>query len=111
MATKTFLKDHDLELKRHVASSLLVCIADIFIKKIALALKEHPEIKAVTFVGGVACNAYIREQLANFCTKHDVQFFAPSKQYCTDNAAMIAFVGNYKAKQKAFADLTLDIFD
>ena len=111
MATKTFLKDHDLALKRHVASSLLVCITDMFIKKLALALKQHPEIKAVTFVGGVACNAYIREQLANFCAKNGVQFFVPSKQYCTDNAAMIAFVGNYKAKQKAFADLTLDIFD
>ncbi len=111
MATKTFLKDHDLTLKRQVASSLLVCIADIFINKLARALKEHPEVTAVTFVGGVACNAYIKERIAAFCKKHNMQFFAPSTQYCTDNAAMIAFVGNYKAKQDKFDDLTLDIFD
>ncbi len=111
MPTKTFLKDNDQELKQQVASSLLVCIADIFINKYAQALKQYPEVKAITFVGGVACNTYIRERIATFCKKHHIQFFVPSKQYCTDNAAMIAFVGNYKAKQQAFSDLTLDIFD
>ena len=36
------------ELKKQVASSLLVCIADIFKDKIERALKEYPEIKAVS---------------------------------------------------------------
>lgn len=105
------LLNNDETLKQHVASSLLVCIADIFIDKLDQALRQHPEAKAITFVGGVACNAYIKSRLTSFCKDRTISFFAPSPQYCTDNAAMIAFVGNYKAKRGVFADITLDIFD
>lgn len=109
--TKTFLKDHDLDLKRKVASSLLVCMGDIFQQKLSEAVRLYPDIKALTFVGGVACNAYLKKVLATFSEKHGLQFFYPSPKYCTDNAAMIAFVAHYKAKQQAYADFTLDIFD
>lgn len=111
MTTKTFLKDHDLTLKQQVSSSLLVCIGDIFKQKLTEAFKLHKDIKAVSFVGGVACNKYLKTELATFCNERGLQFFFPSPQYCTDNAAMIAFVANYKAKQGKFSDLTLDIFD
>jgi N6-L-threonylcarbamoyladenine synthase len=111
LSTKTFLRPHDMQFQKEVASSLLVCMADIFEQKLALALEHHPEIKAITFVGGVACNAYIVERLKTFSTTHNIPFFHPSRKYCTDNAAMIAFVGNYKAQQGLFADFTLDIGD
>lgn len=109
LSTKTFLRSEDEQFKKEVASSLLVCIADIFEQKLALALDAHPEIKAITFVGGVACNSYIVERLKKFSASHNIPFFHPSRAFCTDNAAMIAFVGNYKAQQNLFADFTLDI--
>lgn len=108
MKTKTLI-NKDLMLKKQVASSLLVCIADVFEQKLALALKQHSTIKAVTFVGGVACNKYIRGRLHTFCERRHIPFFVPSPQYCTDNAAMIAFVGNYKAQRGEFSDWSLDI--
>lgn len=111
LKTKTFLQDHNTELKKQVASSLLVCVGDIFKQKLALAIKQYPEVKAITFVGGVACNKYLKMELATLCQAHTMQFFAPSPRYCTDNAAMIAFVANYKAQQGKFADMTLDIFE
>ena len=98
------------ELKKQVASSLLVAIKDIFIKKLELALKKYPTIKAITFVGGVACNKFIKKAIKKFCEERKLKFFSPSPQYCTDNAAMIAFVGNYKAKQGKYSDYRLDIF-
>ncbi len=101
---------HDETLKKQVASSLLVCIADIFENKIKQALNQYPHIKSVTFVGGVACNKYITNRLRTFCSAYGVELFTPSPQYCTDNAAMIAFVGSYKAQQKQFSGLDLDIF-
>lgn len=107
---KKFLRPNDLELQKKVASSLLVCIRDIFIQKIKLALKKYPHIKSVSFVGGVACNKYLKNQLKEFCENKNIQFFSPSPQYCTDNAAMIAFVGCYKAMQGKFDNLELDIF-
>src|SRR5579863_9284673 len=109
--TKTFLRSDDMQLKKEVASSLLVCIADIFEQKLTLALAAYPEVAAITFVGGVACNTYITERLKTFTLSHNIPFFHPSRQFCTDNAAMIAFVGNYKAQQGLFADFTLDIME
>ncbi len=96
-------------LKNEVSSSLLVCIADVFKHKIETALTQHPEVKAVTFVGGVACNKYIRNELKNTCESRNVPLFVPSPQFCTDNGAMIAFVGNYKAAQGKYSSWNLDI--
>jgi N6-L-threonylcarbamoyladenine synthase len=110
LKTKKFIKPCDDALKRKVASSLLVCVKDIFIKKLKVALKLYPQIKSVSFVGGVACNKYLKEQLGNFCKERNIQFFSPTPKFCTDNAAMIAYVGHYKAQHKQFDNLTLDIF-
>ena len=99
------------ELQNKVSSSLLVCIADIFQSKAELALKKHPQAKALTFVGGVACNNYISERLKNICEKYNKKFITPPCKFCADNAAMVAFTGSYKAKQKKYSDLTLDVLE
>ena len=107
MHTKILL-NKELALKEQVASSLLVCIGDIFVQKLAKALEQYP-VNAVTFVGGVACNKYLRHQIATLCTTKELPFFVPSPHYCTDNGAMIAFVGHYKAQQGLWSPMTLDI--
>jgi len=109
LPSKTLL-NHSLELKQQVSSSLLVAIRDIFLQKLELALNLYPEIKSVSFVGGVACNKYLKAALAEFCNNNRVQYFTPSPKYCTDNAAMIAIVGHYMAQKGHFANLDLDIF-
>ncbi|MBD3272791.1 tRNA (adenosine(37)-N6)-threonylcarbamoyltransferase complex transferase subunit TsaD [Candidatus Dependentiae bacterium] len=98
------------ELQNKVSGSLLVCIADIFQAKAELAFKKYPQAKALTFVGGVACNNYISERLKNISQKYDKSFITPPCKFCADNAAMIAFTGAYKAKQNKFSDLDLDVF-
>ena len=110
MQRKQFLKPDNDQLKKEVSSSLLVCITDIFKKKLEFACKKYPHVKAITMAGGVACNKYIKKQLTEFCKKKGLKFFVPSPKYCTDNAAMIAFVGAYKFQQNKFDDFTLDIF-
>jgi N6-L-threonylcarbamoyladenine synthase len=97
-------------IKKQVASSLLVCIKDMFQQKLTLALKNYPEAQAISFVGGVACNKFIRNSLSTFAQEHNRSLFVPEAQFCTDNGAMIAFVGSYKAKQGNYSDLLLDIF-
>ena len=110
LKAKKFLKDDDLYFKQQVASSLLVCMGDIFEKKLAEALKLYPHVRAISFVGGVACNKYLRRTLQKFAEKRGIQLFYPSSKLCTDNAGMIAFVGNYKAEQGKFDSLDLAIF-
>ncbi len=97
------------ELQNQVSSSLLVCIGDIFEAKLKLALKLHPEAKAFTFVGGVACNRYLKNRLREVCEKHNKIFVSPHCKFCGDNAAMISFVAGYKAERNEFSDLTLDV--
>jgi N6-L-threonylcarbamoyladenine synthase len=110
LKTKTFLKSNDQEFKTQVASSLLNAVADIFVEKLKTAYKKYPAVKAITFVGGVACNNFIRSKIETFCKNRAVKFFYPSPQFCTDNAAMVAFVANYRARQNKFDDFNLDIF-
>jgi len=108
LQTKTLL-DHSDELKNKVCSSLLVAIADTFQQKVAVAVDQFPETQALAFVGGVACNKYIRSRLKEWSERQGLQFFVPHPQYCTDNAGMIAFVGHYKAQKGEFSDLDFDI--
>ena len=108
---KCFIAKEGAEIyKMQVASSLLVCIKDIFLEKLNYALAIHPTIHALTFVGGVASNNYLKTQLTQFALNNSIAFFSPPREYCTDNAAMIAFVGNYKARFRQFNSLKLDIF-
>lgn len=109
LTTKTFLKDDDLYFKQQVSSSLLVCIGDIFKSRLKRAFEMYPYVKAVSFVGGVACNKYLRAELSALCAQKSIELFYPSIRLCTDNAGMIAFVGNYKALQEKFDTLDLSI--
>ncbi len=97
--------------QRHIASSLLVCISDIFVNMVKRVVKAYPELKGLTFVGGVACNKYLRNRL-EVCMKNRNKFFiATPPKFCTDNAAMIALIGSFKFKNKEFNSLTTDIFE
>lgn len=98
--------DHDLKVK--VASSLLVCIKDIFLNRLTYVYNQVP-VRALSFVGGVACNAYLKDALRAFASDRNSIFATPSPAYCTDNGAMIAFAGYQRAQRGEFSDLTLDI--
>jgi N6-L-threonylcarbamoyladenine synthase len=110
MEQKKFLAATDHVLQEQVASSLLVCVADIFEIKLSQALEIYPHAQAITFVGGVARNSYIRARLLDFARVHNKRLLVPSAQYCTDNGAMIAFVGYFKALKNEYSDLRLDIY-
>lgn len=107
---KQFLAAGNLALQQQVASSLLVCIGDIFDRTIQRAFKHYPQAKALAFVGGVACNNYLKNRFKTTMLKLKKEFYFPSPRYCTDNAAMIAFVAHYKAQQGKYSDLSLDIY-
>lgn len=99
------------EIKQQVSSSLLVCVTDIFEQNITHALKRYPEVTSFSFVGGVACNHYMKERFSQLAQKYNKKFFSSPPRFSTDNGGMIAFVGSYKATQNKFSDLSLDILD
>ncbi|MCB1215453.1 MAG: tRNA (adenosine(37)-N6)-threonylcarbamoyltransferase complex transferase subunit TsaD [Deltaproteobacteria bacterium] len=56
----------------------------------ALAEKDF---KQVAVAGGVACNRLLRNRLQTLCQKRNLNLALPSPRYCTDNGAMVAFLG------------------
>lgn len=111
LKNKVFTREKDIHLKQQVSSSLLVCIADIFKQKLTLAFKQYKNIQAVAFVGGVACNKYIKHKLHELCLKNNKLFFSPSPQYCTDNGAMIAFIGCHQSLNKEIPADSCDLLN
>lgn len=107
---KKFLAPGDEKLASEVSSSFLTCMADIFIDRLERARREHDDIRAVTFVGGVACNQFLAQNITQWADSKKLACYVPSRRFCTDNAAMIAFVGHYRAQAGLFADYTLDLF-
>ena len=58
--------------------------------------------KAFVVVGGVAANESIRNNLKKISTRMNFKCIFPSKEFCGDNAAMIAWAGIQRFKKKLF---------
>lgn len=96
LETKKISSSLSDQLKRDICSSLLCAVNDIIISRIILALENFCEIKAVTCVGGVACNSFIQKNINELAKKKSIKCYIPSKKLCTDNAAMIVQVAAFK---------------
>jgi N6-L-threonylcarbamoyladenine synthase len=95
---KQIIKETPISFVQSVASSLLCSISDIFCERIELAIKRYPEVKSISFVGGVSCNLFIKSNINKITDSNKLIFFSPLQKYCCDNAAMIALVASYIIK-------------
>ncbi|MDO9044607.1 MAG: bifunctional N(6)-L-threonylcarbamoyladenine synthase/serine/threonine protein kinase [Methanobacteriaceae archaeon] len=59
----------------------------------------HTQKKEVMLCGGVAANTRLRDMLSQMAEEHYADFFMPPVEYCGDNGAMIAWMG-----QKVYAE-------
>tara|TARA_Y100001970_G_scaffold287109_1_gene410948 strand:- start:4808 stop:5794 length:987 start_codon:yes stop_codon:yes gene_type:complete len=76
-----------------VAASYQNAIISCLISKLKLAVKQTG-IKTITIAGGVAKNSVLRKQLKKVFPNNNIIF--PDLNYCTDNAAMISYLGEKK---------------
>lgn len=80
--------------------SLEKTIVKILIIKLELAIKQYRP-KTVVLAGGVSANSGLRNSFFALKEKYrEINFIAPSLEYCTDNAAMIAMLASYQIKEK-----------
>jgi N6-L-threonylcarbamoyladenine synthase len=92
-----------------IAASFQAAVVDVLVKKTQRAAKKVGA-RTILLGGGVAANSRLRAALKEMCdasSPHRTFLVAP-KQYCTDNAVMVASLGYYKYKAGLFADLTLE---
>ena len=95
--------------KYNLAASFQETINKILKKKTEVAMNKFKEevsnssTKSFVVAGGVAANETIRKSLKEISKKMNFKPIFPSKEFCGDNAAMIAWVGIQRYKKKLFA--------
>ena len=94
--TEQVQKDISLELQNSVTDCLVGKL------KKAHEKKGYPRI---VISGGVSANQFIREKLNTFADSIGAKAYYPTKKYCTDNGAMIAYTGCKKYKAGQIYDL------
>jgi len=92
-----------------IAASFQAAVVDVLVKKTKRAAKIIGA-KTILLGGGVAANSSLRTALQNMCDSSapPIKLLVAPKQYCTDNAVMVASLGYYKFKAGLFTDLTLE---
>lgn len=75
-----------------LAASFQAAVIDSLVGK-AMRAADAFGAKSVILSGGVAANQALRDSLLRETKKRKIRFFAPSSEYNTDNAAMIAVAG------------------
>jgi N6-L-threonylcarbamoyladenine synthase len=92
-----------------IAASFQAAVVDVLVKKTKRAAKKI-RAKTILLGGGVAANSSLRTALQNMCESSSppIKLLVAPKQYCTDNAVMVASLAYYKFKAGLFADLTLE---
>ena len=95
--------------KNDLAASLEHTIVDILMKKLRLAVKATG-IVHVAVAGGVSANNGLRNAFHEHAQKYGWTIYIPKFSYTTDNAAMIAIVGQFKYAHQEFSTLNAPAF-
>lgn len=95
---------HDL------CASALEAVVDTLARK---TIRAAHKIGAQTVVvaGGVSANRRLRARLKDDCEAHGLRLSIPPMKLCTDNAAMIAGLGQYRLKPLIDAGVGFEAFD
>ncbi len=65
--------------------------------------------KTLVVAGGVGANKALREALKIMCDKRGVSLYFPRQEFCTDNGAMIAYVGCQRLLRGEHDDLSVNV--
>lgn len=85
-----------------ISASYQFSIAEVLVKKLRLAVKKSG-IKTIVLAGGVAANRRLRREVQEVLS--DCSLLFPELEYCTDNGAMVAFLGEiYLGRNSLFTD-------
>jgi len=95
--------DFVTDLAASFQSSVVRMISD----RLFEAARRH-EARSVILAGGVAANGCLRKKVKEAAEAAGLSAFVPSMDYCTDNAAMIAWVGERRMAAGERSDLKLN---
>jgi N6-L-threonylcarbamoyladenine synthase len=90
-----------------IAASYQEAIIDILSKKLSRAV-SHYNVNTCVIAGGVAANKHLRKRIQTLLSNKKVIF--PVLDLCTDNAAMVAYLGELKLKNGEQSAIDFGVF-
>ncbi len=94
------------EIVKNVCASFQRVVVDALVEQMMQAVKDF-KVKNIAIAGGVAANSELRERMKEVAESEGLKLYIPDLAYCTDNAAMIAFIGYVKLKNGIKNDFDL----
>ena len=86
------------EIKADICASFQHAATEVLIKKISKALEDSGR-EGIILAGGVAANKLLRKKMTDLQESLNIKVLYPPIAHCTDNAAMIAYLGSLKANE------------
>ena len=99
--------DHDDQLKADIACAFEDAVIETLMKKSERALEEM-HCDQLVIAGGVSANEKLREHV-NKLIKQGKKIFFPRREFCTDNAAMVAINGLMRLSKNEKDALDVDV--
>jgi N6-L-threonylcarbamoyladenine synthase len=100
--------DLDAQTKADIARAFEDAVVETLTIKCRRALKETGY-KQLVIAGGVGANAALRRSLHAMCDQLNATLFFPRHEFCTDNGAMIAYVGCQRLMAGEREELSVDV--
>jgi N6-L-threonylcarbamoyladenine synthase len=91
----TYVRKHPEATVADVAASFQEAVVDVLVTKARRAAARFGA-RAICIGGGVAANSVLRERVLDACIADGLAAYIPSRQMCTDNAAMIGATAWYR---------------
>jgi len=110
-ALRTFLSSPEGKSARieDVAASFQEAIVDVLAEK-AVAAARREGVRNLVLSGGVSANSRLRAQATARGAAAGLRVFLPSKSLCTDNAAMVALLGERRMSAGAVSGPELNAY-
>ncbi len=78
-----------------IAASFQQAVVDVLVDKTLSAARQLGAASAC-LGGGVAANSALRSRFAEACNEAEISYLVPEREFCTDNAAMIASAAQWR---------------
>lgn len=99
----------DAQTKADIARAFQDAVIETLTIKCRRALQET-KLQRLVIAGGVGANTALRHALHEMCKKHEATLYFPRLEFCTDNGAMIAYVGCERLLAGEHDDLSVEVY-
>lgn len=97
-AVVNYVRAHPEVTNADVAASFQEAVVEVLVAR-SLAAAEEIGARGACLAGGVAANSSLRERFAGAFAARGLASYLPSREMCTDNAAMIAAAGFFQLQR------------